>query len=403
MPWNRPPSVTKELAPYAERHSWSRRTFLARTGSALVGLSALGSLAAACGGGDDEEAAPAPAEGGAPAPASGTVNLLGWQGYDDPAAAKPLTDQGVKINATYITNNDEIVAKLRGGALGTIDIVTPYHGYLQGLVEADLLEPLDYSRIPSTQTYFPEFDKPDWNTFDGSTYSAPLVWGDTPIIYRTDLFTDLPDSWLDLKDPKYKGQLITLDDGLGNIMIYSRALFGPEDITRITKQQLDDVMAVWREVKKNLVTIAPSFGDTGDILARGDAAALLEGWRFVIGLVTEKGKEADAYMPGEGSFAWADSYCVPKKAPNPDGAYAFIDTMISAEGDALVGGNTGSGVTNQDAVANLTPDQQGLYPYDDIAGALATSGFYTLPPLEREGDFTTFEEWLAAWEELKSA
>ena len=40
------------------------------------------------------------------------------------------------INATYLGSNDEIFANLRAGGLGTIDLVTPYHGYVKNLYEA---------------------------------------------------------------------------------------------------------------------------------------------------------------------------------------------------------------------------------------------------------------------------
>ena len=53
------------------------------------------------------------------------VNFLGWQGYDDPVTFDPawLQSKGITVNATYIGNNDEIVAKLRGGGVGQIEPV----------------------------------------------------------------------------------------------------------------------------------------------------------------------------------------------------------------------------------------------------------------------------------------
>ncbi len=54
-----------------------------------------------------------------------------------------LKDKGITLNTTYIGNNDEIVAKLRGGGIGQIDIVTPYMGYIPLLVKLDLIQPID--------------------------------------------------------------------------------------------------------------------------------------------------------------------------------------------------------------------------------------------------------------------
>ena len=73
-----------------------------------------------------------------------TVTFLGWQGYDDPVAFDDfLKTKDITLNTTYIGNNDEIVTKLRGGGIGTIDIVTPYMGYIPLLVKLDLIQPID--------------------------------------------------------------------------------------------------------------------------------------------------------------------------------------------------------------------------------------------------------------------
>ena len=81
----------------------------------------------------------------------------------------------------------------------------------------------------------------------------------------------------------------------------------------------------------------------------------------------------------------------------------MIDTLISPTGNAAIGAATGSGVTNMEARANLPADQAALYPYDTISTFLTQdTGFYALP-LEPEGDAVSYDEWIKAWEEIKSA
>jgi putative spermidine/putrescine transport system substrate-binding protein/spermidine/putrescine transport system substrate-binding protein len=361
--------------------------------AAAVGTAAAAALAG-CGG--DESGG---GKAGAP---SGTLSLLCWQGYDDPKAAKPVTDAGVKLDPQYISNNDEIVTKLVSGGVGSYDVTTPYHGYIGALVEAGVLAPIDTTRLTSYKDYFPQFQKPDWATLDGQTYAAPLVWGDTPMVYRTDLVPELPESWLDLRDAKYKGKIVLWDDGYGHILLFSKVLFGDEAPNELTRGQLDEVMAVLREIKKNAVTIAPSHGDAADILARGDGAIQTEGWAFVAQQVRAKGKPADVYLPKEGAFAWADSYCLVKDAPNEDAAYAFMDAMTSRTGDAVIAEATSSGAVNSKAVQNLPAEQKKLYPYDDLDNYFSKLGFYSIPPLESEGDIMSLQDWNQAWEEFKA-
>jgi spermidine/putrescine transport system substrate-binding protein len=397
--------MTAEELDFLHKASMTRAQLLRGAGASLLGVSMAGTLLAACGGDDDKETGGGgkAATGVDPAKAKGTLALLCWQGYDDKNAAKPLTDKGVKLRAQYVANNDEFITKLRGGGLGKYDIVTPYHGYIRALVAADLIQPLDYSKLPSTKTYLPQFQKPEFNTIEGKTYSAPMVWGDTPMVYRPDLIDEVPKAWADLVKPEYKGKVVLWDDGYGHILLFSKVLFGGDKPNEITKDQLAEVIAKLREVKKNAVTVAPSHGDVADILARGDGAIATESWAFVRKLIRDKGKPAEMLIPEEGAFSWADSYSIAKDAPNLNAAYAFIDTMVSAQGDSVLGEATSSGVTNQASIELLPKEQRKLYPYDDLESYLAKLGFYDIPPLEPEGDTATLKEWNAAWEEFKAA
>lgn len=397
-----PEGMSSDDFAFLHKATMTRAALLRRTFAGAVGLSAAGSLLAACGDDDDSESDAGPAAVD-PSQAEGTVALLVWQGYDDEDAAKPLTDKGVKLSAQYVANNDEFVTKLRGGGQGKFDIITPYHGYLEALYRADLIQPLDYSKLPSTKSYLPQFANAEFNRFDGEVYSAPLVWGDTPMVYRSDLVKTPPESWLDLRNPEWRDRVVMWDDGFGHILLYAKALFGPEAPNELTREQLDEVIATLTEVKKNAVTIAASHGDVADILTRGDGEIATESWAFVAAQVNAKGKPAKTHLPKEGGFAWADSYAIPTGAPNPDAAYAFIDTMVSPRGDSIVGAATSSGVVSERAIEKLPADQQKLYPYGDLAGYFEQLGFYGIPPLEPDGDVATLTDWNGAWEELKAA
>lgn len=380
--------------------AWTRAQMLKNSLGVAAGLGLMGSLAAACGSSGSTGSAGSSGAGGKP---TGTVSLLCWQGYDDPVAAKPLTSTGVKISAEYITNNDVIVTKLRGGGLGKYDVVTPENAYIQPLADAGLIQELDYSRLPSTKTYFSEFANPAWNRRNGKVYSAPLLWGNEPMIYRSDLVPVPPAAWLDLTSSKWRGKVVMTDNGNDNISLFAKAMFGPAHPTLLTKDQLDQVMNTLGLVKKNTVTIAAGFGDATDILARGDAAILPAGWSYVVVQLKAKGKPAKAFVPKEGTTGWCDNYCIATKAPNIDAAYAFIDTMISAKGNAQIANATSSATVKSDAVPYLNATTKSLYSYDDIDTEISQTGFYPLPPLQADGDYTTITDWENAWAQFKAS
>jgi spermidine/putrescine-binding protein len=396
----------KKLAEIVDRRAMSRRQLLQRGGALLGGAAFLGTLAA-CGGDSTETAGGEPAvttegagtgatEGGS----LGTVNMLGWQGYDDAVGVGLFQEAGGLLQATYIGNNDEILTKLRGGGAGVFDIVTPNAAFLPALVAADVLEPLDYSKLPNSEGYFEDFYKPEWNTFDGQTWGAPVAWGDGPMVYRPDLIENVPDSWFDLGEPEFKDLVGMWDDGFGHIVVMAKALgFDPPNL--LTADQLAEVVTEMKKIRANARVVAPSLGDLGDILARGEAAITTQSWEGVATFVRDKGQPAEWTVPKEGSWGWNDHYCIPKNAPNPEGAYAFINTMISPEANASICSVFVSGTPVEAAVPLMTEPAKSLFDYTDVGASLQALGFYALPPFEKEGDITTMDDWNAAWEEIK--
>ena len=120
----------------------SRRQFLQRGLALGLSVSAVGTLLAACGGGEDE---PAPMNTTLPE----SITFFNWSDYLDPALKKKFeTESGVTVNETYFDTNDDLLAKMRAGATG-YDVICP-GGYIASIMQkSDMLQPLDMSMIPS--------------------------------------------------------------------------------------------------------------------------------------------------------------------------------------------------------------------------------------------------------------
>src|SRR5262249_54442197 len=110
--------------------------------------------------------------------AATTVTWMGWQGYDDPLKAGSfLADNGIELATTYINANEEIITKLQAGGGGQLDLATIYFGHVPILTAADLVEPIDESRVPDLGQIFPEFLNVDSIRHDGKLYAIPFTWG----------------------------------------------------------------------------------------------------------------------------------------------------------------------------------------------------------------------------------
>ncbi|MBD0290117.1 MAG: extracellular solute-binding protein [Thermoleophilia bacterium] len=382
----------------------SRRQFVRRVGGAFVVTSLGASFLAACGGGDDGGEAGGTTGGGAGGDVGGTLNMVIWDGYDDKDAQAPFTKKNsVKTQATYIGNNEEIFTKLRAGGTGQVDLVTPYHGYIGVLVESDLLEPLDYERIPNTADYISNFDKPDWVMFDDKPYGAPYIWGTDPMMWNAKVIKEEPTSWRDVEKPQYKGKVVMVDDTLGQIMVWAKVL-GHDPPTELSQEALDEVIDFLVKLKKKQArAFASGWGDMADIMARGDAWISTGGWEAISMFAEQKGGDVRFVHPEEGDFAWTDSWCIPKDAPNIDTAYAYADHMISPEAQAIVAKDLASGVVNEKAIDLLDEETAKIYPYDDLESVFEKAPNYDIPPREPTEGLTTLDDWNKAWERLRAA
>lgn len=375
----------------------NRRQFVRRVGGVFLVGGVGSSLLTACGG-DDGDGGEAGGEIG------GTLNMVIWDGYDDKEAVAPFFEEhGVSTSPTYIGNNEEIFTKLRAGGTGQVDLVTPYHGYVKVLTEAGLLEPLDYSRMPNTENYIDRFNRPDWAVADGDVYAAPFIWGTDPMMYNAEFIAEPPTSWRDVQKPEYKGKVVMVDDTLGQIMVWGRVL-GFDPPTELTQEQLDEVIDLLIDIKQNQArAFAAGWGDVADIMARGDAWIATGGWEAITNFAAEKGADVRWVHPEEGDFAWTDSWCVPKDAPNLDTAYAFSDWMIGPESQAILARNLSGGVVNTEAIPMLDEASKAMFPYDDLESVFEKAPNYDIPPREPTNGLTTLDDWNQAWERLRAA
>ena len=338
-----------------------------------------------------------------PARAATSVTFLGWQGYDEPLVYDGFAKkEDVNLATTYIGNNDEIITKLTSGGVGQIDIVTPYMGYVPLLVAADLIQPIDESKVPNLSQVMPIFRNDKNINVDGKLYSVPFTWGSGPMMYDPALFSTPPASWHDLLKPELKGKVGMMDDPLGNMML-AAIITGAPDATRLTRDQLTAAIDFLIKVKRQSRVVAVSWGDMADALSRGDITITYSGWETIKKFCADKGKKIDYTYPKEGTFAWLDNYCLAKDAPNTDLDYALCNRIISVPAQVHLAENAIQAIVNRQAIDQLKPDIRQIYAYDDIENFGRKAKFYTFPPIKPEGDLTTYQDWLQEYERFKTA
>lgn len=341
----------------------------------------------------------------------GVINFIGYDGEDALDIAKPFLDSNnIKMQSTYLADSNEALTKFQTGGRGQMDMMANNHNVMRKVLTAvpaiEFMAPLDMDRLPNAAGLFAALKQAPWVAKDGNTYSIPLVWGDEPIVYDPKKWQSMPPKYTDFADPKYKGEIVLLDNGNSNIWLFSKSLgFGAPTPNMITQDQLDQVVAAMLKVKPNVVTIAKSLGDQADVMVRGDASIGLAGWAYQLTIAAKKGVTLASASPSvDGTYYWCDSYAIFPDAPNADNAYAFINYMSSPESSAAIADALGSGACIQGAFDIMDATHKGMYPYDVVREYDASSPLYTTstaPPEADQGDIVGSAKWVEAWQKYK--
>lgn len=338
----------------------------------------------------------------------GELNFLGWEGEHAGNVAKDfLAQNGIQMKTSFQSAADEALTRFNTGGRGAMDLITPNKDFQRAILESgtELMQPLDLNRIPSAAGLFPAFKDAPWLVRDGKTYGVPMIWGDTPCVYNPAKWDKMPERYTDFSDQKYKGELVLLDDPFGNIWLWAASLGMPQP-SRLTKDQLAQVLEAMLKVKPNIVTVGASHGDMADVLVRGDASIGIGGWAYQAIIARDKGVTLAVGTPAtDGTFFWSDAYAIAADAPNIDNAYAFIEFVTKPESNAALATELASGCTIEAAYALMDPSLTALYPYDNVrrpgGGILGTQT--VVPPQNPEGDVVGAASWVEAWQTFKVA
>ena len=337
--------------------------------------------------------------------AADPLRFLCWGGWSDREIVQGFTDQtGIPIEATFPISNDDIFMKLRISGPGHYDVVTPQNGIVQGLIDVELIQSLDESRLTHLADCLSQFQEPDWARRDGARYAVPFLWGSSPMAYNADLVEAPPESWAGMQAETYRKKIVMLDDGLTHLKIWNRAL-GAEDPTRVTPEQLNRTVETLMVLKsEQVVALVRTMEDVAGFVARGVALMSTTAWELVPAMTVAKDKPVRIFHPLPGDFTFCDNLCLVADAPQPDAAHEFINYMTSPEVQARAMNRMVRGVVNVKAVPMLDEGVRNLFPYDDLDPFFAANPLLGFPPLsDNDEGITTYIDWVNGWERVRTA
>jgi spermidine/putrescine transport system substrate-binding protein len=349
-----------------------RRSILQGLGVAAVGLTFTGGLAG-CSGDAPEKLA------------NGEEALLNLYNWDDYMGETTLADfkgaTGVEVKMDLFENNDTLFAKFRAGNPG-YDLIVPSNDFVERMVQADMLMPIDKAQIPNMKNVAPEFIDVAYDM--GREYSVPYTWLVLGIGYRKSKVPAVPDSWKTLFDSdQYKGRIAVLSEAGDMFRLYAKYM--GKSVNAITPADIKTIEAMMTKQKPN---IAKFHSDDGqDMLAKGEVDLVLEYNGDIAQLMSE---DADIgfVVPKEGSQLNSDNFCIPKGAKHPKNAHAFINYILDAENGKKVTETILYPTPNAAAKALMPDSYKGnaaIYPPADVLAKCEYAKFNAdLQPLFEE-------------------
>lgn len=139
-----------------------------------------------------------------------TLHYFTWSDYVGPELLAEFERRhGVKVVVDTFSSNEELLAKLQGGATG-YDVTVPSDFMAAIMIQQGLVAELDPALLPNAATLE---DHLQHLPFDPTQrYAVPYLWGTVGIGYDSAVISTTPDSWAVLWDSRYAGKISMLND-----------------------------------------------------------------------------------------------------------------------------------------------------------------------------------------------
>ena len=308
------------------------------------------------------------------------VRVYNWSDYIDPKVLADFTrESGIQVVYDTYESNEALDAKLQTGTSG-YDVVVPSAPFLQRQIKAGLFQKLDKTRLPHAAGLWPQVMSRLAIYDPGNLYAVNYMWFTTGIAFNARKIADRSlgqpmTAW----DQVLRPEALKKFADCGVFMLDS-----PEDMLAIAQNTLKlgadsknpadirraaDLLARLRPMVKKFTSI-----DAINALANGDIC-LAVGWTGDAFQARNRAREADNgveinyVIPREGTLMSMDNLAIPRDAPHPLEAHAFIDYLLRPEVAARNSSKTGfanSVPASRALLDKELADNKSVWPDDEM-------------------------------------
>ncbi|MDE6776192.1 MAG: ABC transporter substrate-binding protein [Ruminococcus sp.] len=286
-----------------------------------------------------------------------SINVYNWGEYISTGADEGTLDvnsefeklTGIKVNYTTFATNEELYAKLKGGA-ASYDVIIPSDYMISKMIKENMIQPLNFENIPNFEYIMENFRCQDYDP--QNAYSVPYTWGTVGIIYDATMIDIAPEDidWDLLWNQDYADQILMFDNPRDAFAI-SEIMLG-YSINTEDKEELEQAAYKLRNQKK--IVQGYVMDEIFDKMGAGDAliAPYYAGDALTI---MDENEDLNFVVPKSGTNLFIDAMCIPVSARQKEAAEMYINFMCEPD----------IAYSNIDYICYSTPHQAAYEMLDD--------------------------------------
>lgn len=285
-----------------------------------------------------------------------TLNVYNWANYMPREILHQFEQEtGIHINYNEFDSNEIMYAKLKSNPNSGYDIIVPSSYYVPRMARDHLLQRLDLRRIPNSKYLKKILLGREYDPHND--YSLPYTWGVTGIAVNQRYFSPKDfKHWQDLWNPRYKNQLLLIDD--------MREVFSIALITlgySVNDTDPEHIKQAYEKLRLLLPNIKLFNSDAEQNIYVDTDATLGIAWNGDIYQVQQENPDVQFVYPENQFVLWIDCVCIMARAPHLNSAYIFLNFINRPDIAAKIADFNGYSSPNAAAI-QLMPKATQLDP-----------------------------------------
>jgi len=267
---------------------------------------------------------------GSSAKASKEVNIICWTEYIPQETFDNFeAETGIKVNVTYYSSIDEMLAKVTTSAKDTYDVIMCGTSYYNAFLKDGIIDEIDKTKLKNIGNISDDFLKSEYDP-EGK-YGIPYMGANAVIAVNTDVIKDDITGYQDLLNPKYKDSIVVIDDARAVVGMASMAQ--GYDINDTSDEALAAASDYLEALKPNIHAFNGDSPKT--LLINGECSiGLIYGAECALAM--DANPSIIGIYPKEGVYFGFDELSIAKEGKNKDNAYKLIDYILDGKNSAYI-------------------------------------------------------------------